>query len=93
MSKPVVITLERFGSQCPTQWGARTEDGREIYIRYRWGRLRAGFETSEWWDWIYDTQVGPEGDGSMTTDDMMEYTREVIDWSRLPIYIWSGKKV
>ena len=29
----------------------------------------------------------------MTTDDMMEYTREVIDWSRLPIYIWSGKKV
>lgn len=89
MSKPVVVTLERFGSQCPTQWGARTEDGREIYIRYRNGRLKAGFDSGEWWTWFIDRQVGETGDGHMTTDDMMRHTEQAIDWSKLRVYMGS----
>lgn len=85
MTKPVVLTLERYGSACPTQWDARTEDGRELYIRYRWGRLRAGFHTTQWWDWIYEEYVGPPGDRYMTTEDMMRHTAAILDWSRVEI--------
>lgn len=27
---------------CPAQWEGKTDDGQYVYIRYRWGILRAG---------------------------------------------------
>lgn len=39
---PLVITsLQQTCSACPAQWQGELADGRAIYIRYRYGRLRA----------------------------------------------------
>lgn len=35
-----VISLQKTCSACPAQWEGKLEDGRMIYIRYRWGHLR-----------------------------------------------------
>lgn len=34
-----VAQLEMTCGACPSQWEGELEDGRAIYIRYRWGRL------------------------------------------------------
>ena len=37
-----VITCRRTCLACPSQWEGVCEDGRSIYIRYRWGCLSYG---------------------------------------------------
>lgn len=37
--KPKVIELEKTCEACPAQWEGQLEDGRMIYIRYRFGWL------------------------------------------------------
>jgi hypothetical protein len=39
---PLVVELRETCSACPSQWEGRAEDGRWIYIRYRFGLLRVG---------------------------------------------------
>lgn len=34
-----VVKVEHFGGACPTQLEGKTEDGKEVYARYRGGRL------------------------------------------------------
>lgn len=44
MTQPVTINvLEQTCESSPSQWEGRTSDGRFVYVRYRWGRLRIGF--------------------------------------------------
>ena len=53
---------------CPSQWEAKTEDGRGVYIRYRWGRLtihvshKAGEHGLDG-SCVYSKQIGDEYDG------------------------------
>ena len=39
MSRLVITDLKLYTEFLPTQWHARTLDGRPVYIRYRSGRL------------------------------------------------------
>lgn len=40
MLKPRALThLVQTCDACPSQWDAETDDGRPVYIRYRWGFL------------------------------------------------------
>jgi hypothetical protein len=34
-----VVDLVQTCGSCPSQWEARTEDNRPVYVRYRWGYL------------------------------------------------------
>lgn len=36
----VIADLTHTCLACPSQWEGRLADGRPLYIRYRWGRLR-----------------------------------------------------
>lgn len=65
--------LERTSIACPSQWDAETEDGRILYIRYRYGCLQVdmggcGGET------VYCQHVGNEMDGFMEDEEMLELT-------------------
>ncbi|MCA1480782.1 hypothetical protein, partial [Bradyrhizobium sp. NBAIM08] len=37
-----IVRLEQTCGACPSQWEGVTDDGRVVYIRYRWGALTAG---------------------------------------------------
>jgi hypothetical protein len=40
MSERIKIrSLTRTCRACPAQWDGETDDGRKVYVRFRWGRL------------------------------------------------------
>jgi hypothetical protein len=84
-SKPRVRleTLTGHPGACPSQWEGFTEDGGVYYVRYRHGRLSAGFGRTI--DEAVDQRlvqllVGDEYDGIMSTGAMVEHLRPYVDW-------------
>ena len=55
---------------CPSQWEGITDDGQEVYIRYRWGHLSVRVNGAE----IFSRQIGDGFDGVLTTTDMLAIT-------------------
>ena len=87
--KPKIKKLTQTCGACPSQWEASTDDGRMIYIRYRWGGLSVSI-SKEITDDIYDAidgdnlfceTLGDSFDGLMSEEAMKEITKEVIDWN------------
>lgn len=55
-------------SACPSQWDAKTTDGKEVYIRVRYGHFTMDVDDEE----IFSGN--PDGvDGVMSTSEMIEY--------------------
>lgn len=54
---------------CPTQFEAKTEDGREVYIRYRWGNLTVEINECR----IFDRRVGDDLDGEIAWSAICEH--------------------
>ncbi len=75
-----LIQLRRTCYASPSQWEGITEDGRHIYIRYRWGRLMMGLgqtpdqAVSNAGNLLH-TQIGDDFDGYMATEDMLSHTK------------------
>lgn len=65
--------IRRTCEACPSQWSARTKEGREVYIRYRWGWLTVELD-GPFGELIYEGEHGDEWDGYMDTDTMLRHT-------------------
>lgn len=63
-------TLTQTCCACPSQWSGTTIDGKEVYVRYRWGHLRVDLNDVP----VFSKDVGDDYDGSMDTDEMLEHT-------------------
>ena len=70
-------TLEKTCEACPAQWEGQLEDGRYVYVRYRWGVLRVGMGDTK------DQAIGDRGSctdfhdrfhGTMDTEAMLGHT-------------------
>lgn len=85
--KPLVTSLKMTCSACPSQWEGYTEDGRFVYIRYRYGGLGVDIAPSEpeWCagnrETILFKELGGALDGVLSTEDMIRATRGVIRFS------------
>lgn len=83
-----VRNIRVTGVDCPSQWEAVSEDGRQIYIRYRLGRLSvrvSAVPTRDIWEAvdgeeIMSKKIGGEYDGEMTTAQMQLNTIGIIEW-------------
>jgi hypothetical protein len=81
-------TITQTCFACPSQWEGETEDGRPIYIRYRWGCLsvRIGAKGSGILDAVEGTeifgkQIDKTGwDGAMLYSELQEHTKEVLQF-------------
>ena len=71
-----VKDLIRFGSYCPAQWDGETDNGKKVYIRYRWGVLTIDLNGEE----VFSVKAGEEFDGVMSDEEMKEVTKSVIKW-------------
>lgn len=67
-----VARLERTCYESPSQWEGETTDSKEIYIRYRWGTLRADIDGET----IYKRKEKVSWDGFMTDNEMVERLEE-----------------
>ncbi len=83
-----VQTLKKTCDSCPAQWHGRTDDGRQVYVRYRSGYLSvrvavdqsdgefAGVRGEE----VYGAQLGDGLDGYLSMDDLRSATADVVAW-------------
>jgi hypothetical protein len=68
---------------CPSQWEAKSEDGRPVFIHYRWGELNIGIgEPGELIDKAVQKSIfnpavsielGGEFDGDISLEKVMPY--------------------
>ncbi|MDR3582489.1 MAG: hypothetical protein P4L67_04420 [Candidatus Pacebacteria bacterium] len=79
--KPKVKTIIMTCSISPSQWVGKTENGSDLYIRYRWGGLSVDVNDIE----ILYADCGHGYDGEMTTARMMGLTKDVLDWSEAEV--------
>jgi len=82
-------TLTMTCSACPSQWEGTLDDGRNFYIRYRWGYLSLRLSDEVGGDAVSGTEVfgktldSSGWDGCLSESQMKMYTGHVIDWSEV----------
>jgi len=75
MDKPKLVKLVQTCFACPSQWEGKLDDGRMIYIRYRWGVLSISV-SPEPTDDIMDAVGGEEIFGTIMGDGFDGYLEE-----------------
>jgi hypothetical protein len=84
MDKIKLKFLKRTCYACPSQWEGEDINHRYVYIRYRWGTLRA--DHLKHFNTIYSKLIDESGwGGVMGNDEMMEYLKDVFDFSSITI--------
>lgn len=66
---------------CPSQWDIYTYGGQYYYARYRFGRFTLTldpFRDSQ--QTVIALEIGDEYDGVMSTSQMQQLTKDVLDW-------------
>jgi hypothetical protein len=76
MSKILIESLIMTCSACPSQWEGKTDDDRNVYIRYRWGRLTVQFGIGEGGkgvngEYVLKDELGGNLDGSLEESDLI----------------------
>lgn len=61
-----ITKLECTCSACPSQWQGRTDDGRSVYIRYRWGYGTVDVNSER----VFSFSRGDSLDGLLGLDDL-----------------------
>lgn len=65
-------------SVCPSQWNAKTNDGRKVYIRFRWGYLSVRVETDSYpgdavkGEEIFGKQLSDSLDGFLSEEQLCD---------------------
>ena len=72
-----VAHIRRTCPACPAQWEGATDDGLYVYVRYRWGWLKA--EVGGVIE--FHQRTGAAMDGFMEDDEMHEHLKDVLDFS------------
>lgn len=73
------MTIERMEctcSACPTQYDIYLTDGRNVYLRYRWGHLRIELEGEVIYEWDHPGEKDEHGinyDGSMELREVVSH--------------------
>lgn len=69
--------LKNLGTGCPSQWEGKTEDGQDVYIRYRWSHLSV--EVGDQQLLSHDTDDGG-WNGIMDDDELVKILKDA-GWS------------
>jgi hypothetical protein len=68
----IISELVQTCASCPSQWNGIADDGRRVYVRYRWGWLTVTAYRKELdepdAEQVYRRRHGDEYDGTMSTD-------------------------
>ena len=86
-----LITFERTCYACPSQWEGKLDDGRMLYIRYRWSHLSVCVSPNQT-DNVMEAVGGEEifskecdnsgWDGVMSFHELQKHTAKIIDYPK-----------
>lgn len=84
-----IKTIEKTCFACPSQWEGFLENGKAIYIRYRWGYLSIRISDDVTYDIddavcgkeIYGKQIGEEYDGVIELDTVLDLSKGVLEYA------------
>jgi hypothetical protein len=76
-TKPVIVSLTQTSAACPSEWDGKTEDGKSVYIRYRWGRGGIEIDGETIGEW---SGGAGWGDGIISEEEMKEKLSHVVEW-------------
>lgn len=71
-----ISKIDHCGGQCPWQLFGWTSDDREVYVKYRWGKLRIKVGTPRLEDGeeaVFSEKIGEDGDGYFTLNMLRNY--------------------
>jgi len=74
MRVAIIKELRQTCFACPSQWEGTTADGRDVYIRYRWGNLTASVNGIV----VYSNAPGDFLDGVIGDHEMRAYLSRVF---------------
>lgn len=93
MNKPTIVKITRSTEACPAQWDGETNNGEYVYIRYRFGTLRAGMGKTESEMWnrtkedgtcdvynMFQKTIGEHLDGWMEYQTMKNHLSDVFNF-------------
>ena len=80
-----VKKYEKTCNACPAQWDIYLEDGRYIYVRYRWGTLSLTLSDSpenvfDNGEVIFCESLEGPFDGYMSDEELQEITKDILEW-------------
>ena len=84
----VICDFEQTCFACPSQWEGTLEDGRMIYIRFRWGYLSVSISDNPTDDVmdavgdkeIYGEQLSDGLDGVLGEAELIEKTKHILTY-------------
>ena len=85
---PVVTSLKKTCTACPSQWDGTLDDGRVLYARYRWGELSVGLgrqiddavDNGRSEDPLFCEHVGNGLDGFMSFEELQAHLCGLLDF-------------
>ena len=80
-----ILNLTKTCWMCPSQWEGTLEDGKMVYIRYRWGHLTIttskepsnDIQDAVDGEMLLELQVGDDFCGNMENEDMLSYLKDI----------------
>ncbi len=85
---PVVTSLKKTCTACPSQWEGTLDDGRVLYARYRWGELSVGLgeriedavDNGRSEEALFCEHVGDGLDGFMSFEELRAHLCGLLDF-------------
>ncbi len=71
-----ISTLKQTGYGCPSQFNGITADNREVYVRFRWGKLGVYIDGQK----LIDKQLSDGLDGIINYKEVKENFNDLIKW-------------
>lgn len=73
---------------CPAQWEGTTDDGRAVYVRFRWGYLSVclspqpseDVDDAVGGDEVFGAQLSDDMDGWLSYDRLRQTAADFIQW-------------
>jgi len=86
-----LVKLKKTCSACPAQWEGKLEDGRMVYVRYRWGYLSVRVSENKTEDItdavrgkeIFGVGVGDSMSGTLEFVELVGVTGHILDYSNV----------
>lgn len=80
-----VVKVRQTCSACPSQWDGETDDGKMVYVRFRWGHLAVTVGKDIWGETpdgvrVVDLYHGDGLAGFMDYMELRELTKDVVTW-------------
>ena len=80
METIIIKELKQTCDGCPSQWEGKTDDGKYVYIRYRYGWL--SFCIGSVYGEVLGLSVGNSMDGCMTEEELATYLGHLVQFPK-----------